>query len=457
MKKIMVALLSVILIGMIFCIPFMLRKQRSYTKLAYEKAALENPLRGLVYADQTELPQSLIFYLIPFRDFYDQDDNLNFDIFEKNLADKTKFGCQAVIRIFISYRGDENESFTGLYMPPHMYENLNGRGKIFSETNESGIKAEFPDYGDEYFLGELTAFIQQFGSLYNNDPRIGFIQLGLIGNWGEWNFFPFHEQVTLTEEKYNMIYQAYEDAFPTTKLMARNPLCGDAGNYKIGFHDDNYLYNTVSLEPVTEENINQIAQFQYMMEKSGTWDKWKTEAYGGELSGATDKLFYEGEGFEYYKKSIEIFHFSHLSLPIPENPPEEHDKALEATRLMGYEFTVSKASLIKKKNNLNVSILLTNTGYAPFYYNWDFEIRIVDKNGEVNAVYPLKGYRITDILPKDSKIFTFILEDVNIRNCDVQFSIVSPMRDIAGEHYKPLYLANADQRGSGFISLGYIK
>eukprot|EP01052_Picozoa_sp_SAG31_P004428 SAG31_NODE_183_length_20987_cov_8.711078_12_plen_46_part_00 len=43
-----------------------------------------------------------------------------------------------------------------------------------------------PNYADLHLIAALESFIAEFGRRYDADPRIGFVQVGLLGYWGEW-------------------------------------------------------------------------------------------------------------------------------------------------------------------------------------------------------------------------------------------------------------------------------
>ena len=44
-----------------------------------------------------------------------------------------------------------------------------------------------PDYTDTNLILALTNFVSALGNRYDGDTRIGYIQLGLLGFWGEWH------------------------------------------------------------------------------------------------------------------------------------------------------------------------------------------------------------------------------------------------------------------------------
>lgn len=69
----------------------------------------------------------------------------------------------------------------------------------------------------------------------------------------------------MTEENLEKMVQAFTTYFKKTPLMGRNPTMGNSykEEYHLGFHDDNYLFNTDEYGLVNEEwarRLNYIGQ-----------------------------------------------------------------------------------------------------------------------------------------------------------------------------------------------------
>jgi hypothetical protein len=98
-----------------------------------------------------------------------------------------------------------------------------------------------PNYGDSILLDALQKFIIAFGKQYDGDSRIAFINLGLLGFWGEWHTFP---QDYVPENAKESVVKWYKDSFQITKLQARYPFKSayDAG---FGLNDGSFTYETI--------------------------------------------------------------------------------------------------------------------------------------------------------------------------------------------------------------------
>ena len=68
----------------------------------------------------------------------------------------------------------------------------------------------------------LNQFITAFGANYDEDQRIGFIQLGLLGYWGEKKHSnPNTQWLYDTAVVRDEVVQSYHNAFTTTPLQVR--------------------------------------------------------------------------------------------------------------------------------------------------------------------------------------------------------------------------------------------
>ena len=83
------------------------------------------------------------------------------------------------------------------------------------------------DYANGHLPAALVDFITALGKRYDGAPRIGFLQLGLLGFWGAWHPFAHAGDATSdgspSAEVPEQILAAYDMAFNRTILHAREP------------------------------------------------------------------------------------------------------------------------------------------------------------------------------------------------------------------------------------------
>jgi hypothetical protein len=73
-------------------------------------------------------------------------------------------------------------------------------------------------------------------------------------------------------------------------------------------------------------------------------------------------------------------------------------RALRAVQPMGYELQVTAATLLVVNDTLDVTLTMTNTGVAPFYYDWAVELAALDSAGKLVKTWKPE-WKMTDIVP----------------------------------------------------------
>ena len=119
---------------------------------------------------------------------------------------------------------------------------------------------------------------------YDSDARLGFVQTGLLGFWGEWHTYP-HTSWFPPLSTQARIWDAYIAAFPTTMLMQRSPsLNGTSLRPRLGFFDDSFCYETLSASAARQWF------FWPSVVAAGQADFWKTAPMGGWLGLCQQRL-----------------------------------------------------------------------------------------------------------------------------------------------------------------------
>jgi len=211
----------------------------------------------------------------------------NWSIVDNALNEIASYGNQAAIRFYMEYPGGTG-SHPGNAIPHCFDGHVTYRNNTFWGTVS-------PDYDSAYLLSAVSNFIAAFGARYDGDPRIGFINLGIVGLWGEWHTWPFdtdtadgYPNLMPTDAHAAQIISAFDTAFNTTKLEIRYPdSAGGAANARdIGYHDDSFCYKEGS--PLAGVTLPQsmggadYAQLQRALNQ-GVENKWIKDSMGGEV------------------------------------------------------------------------------------------------------------------------------------------------------------------------------
>jgi hypothetical protein len=137
-------------------------------------------------------------------------------------------------------------------------------------------------------------------------------------------------------------------------------------------------------------------------------DKWRVQPIGGEVRPEVWSCLFddpscapEGQDFE---RCVAVTHVSWLcneGVFRGKVSGAARERALRAAQRLGYEFHVATAGVRFEAGRLDMALTVTNTGVAPFYYDWPLELGVLDARGEVVARWD-PGWRLTGILPGDA-------------------------------------------------------
>jgi hypothetical protein len=240
-----------------------------------------------------------------------------------------------------------------------------------------------PDYNDPRMLASMERLIAALGKRYNDHPRVAFIQIGLLGFWGEWHTYPRDELYAspATEQR---IIDAYRKAFPDKSLMVRYARDYAGKQNWIGFHDDMF--------PEDTDNGKDWG-FLAGLRREGRAENWKRAVVGGEMvpGKATQWL---GDDYSTTLEMLERAHFTWVGpyCPALTDPKDKvfHERSEELVRKMGYEFQINEvkhASRVTARKRSRITLSGVNQGVAPFYYPWSVEWSLIDNtSGKVVAI-----------------------------------------------------------------------
>jgi hypothetical protein len=250
------------------------------------------------------------------------------------------------------------------------------------------------DYTSEQFKKRLVRLIEKMGKAWDNDPRIAYIEMGLIGWWGE-QHHPF-----ISSEMQKLMGDAFTSAFKTKLIMVRQ--AKDFNSYPFGSYWDSFAHPA------------QVDEAEMLVALGG---KWKTSVRGGEVAydwgdrSKTGKDPNESLKVKAYRDNIIDYirkvHCNHLGWINGYNStdPEILQGADEVQKSLGYRFVLDEVGYTPKVlpgGKFKVKFTVHNVGSSPFYYNWPVEVSFLNpdtKQPVWNAVF--QGVDIREWLPGD--------------------------------------------------------
>ena len=200
--------------------------------------------------------------------------NYDFSVIDKVLAalpPGERFGFR--VMAFNPQQKSETNVATGadgypVYSDVPAYLETRAHGWLLPIDPQDATQGHYfiPDWNDPYVLQRIAELVTALGRAYDRDPRIGWVDIGLYGSWGEWHtsglpdsadythgipYLPAAPYFSVNQQQYlsnkgvagayaagttankTSIVQAYASAFPTSQLLMLTD-DGDAVCYALG-------------------------------------------------------------------------------------------------------------------------------------------------------------------------------------------------------------------------------
>lgn len=309
--------------------------------------ALKNPLKGFRHKSNA--------YATLFKDYiyWNQIENSASDGVEKILA----YSNQA-------WSGIEEKN---LKVIPRVYLSWPGRGSGWPADMETG------DYSSAQFKERVLSLIEKMGTAWNEDPRVAFIEMGLIGSWGEQEF------PSTTADIRSAIAAQFNASFPDKTVMIRWPHTYDDHLYNFGYYWDSFGHHD---------------QNYYAYHLNRTSPRWETAVIGGEVAydwgnadiqagTSPEESLTVPAHRDHLIDQIRSLHVNHLGWisMYDATDPEVQAGAEQMQKAFGYRFVLTEASYPKRLETdeiFSVAMKVKNTGSTPFYADWPLELSLLD-------------------------------------------------------------------------------
>ena len=374
---------------------------------------VDNPFRGfLTNYDWSEpandLPHSLEFRYLPLSSVVLDENIYDYTVLEDALNTAKDRGNHLILRFYLDYPTLDSG------MPNHL------SNVVSCTPYEDYGGGCTPDYENPDLQSTLLSFIDDFGLNYDGDQRLAFIQIGLLGFWGEWHTYP-HTDLFASDQVQQDIITAFDQSFSTTPIQLRYP-SQDSSSRNIGFHDDSFAYATIG---------STAWFFQPRLEAAQANLSWQNSPIGGEVYPALQSLLFTEEyTIETHQQDLQLCleetHASYLlnyfafSGSGTGYTGAQKEQAEVFSQGMGYQYTITQIDIVR--SNLedylldwSIDITLSNEGNAPSYYpialnlSWN------------NEIYELQ--QVQDLLPDTTTTVSFSLNDLPREQAQMPFEL----------------------------------
>lgn len=286
----------------------------------------------------------------------------------------------------------------GIRVIPRIYLNWDDKegNEYWPADMESG------DYSSEQFKKRLERLIGRLGEAWDDDPRVAWVQMGIIGHWGE------HHHPDVTADMETLMGDAFTKAFKNKKFLVRH--ADSFKNYEVGYYWDSWAHNYQTSKSEGGAGIEEVNK---------ATGRWKVCPIEGEVAynwgsheiqpgDDPDDTLSDPVHRDFLIDTIRNLHCSGLGWVSHYNSDDSKVSAgaAEVQKAFGYRFVIPEISCSRRAEpdgKLRLSFSVVNTGSAPFYENWPVEFSLLDPETRLPAwKTTLKGIDIREWLSGDN-------------------------------------------------------
>jgi len=318
-------------------------------------------------------------------------------VVEPRIAASASRGKHAILRFYMDYPQPAGSYVS--HTPQFLIDDYNLQMTPWTSVDLNAVGSS-PDYSDENLKTALANFAAALGNRYDGDNRIGYVQVGLLGFWGEWHTWTENSATHgwIPDATKMALIDAFDDAFETTQIQIRYPHWYAVGAYQrqgLGLHDDSFAHSTI------DDGVYGTAMswfFWSQVQAIAATDFWMSGAMGGEVRPELQATIFDDNyaaGTQYKQDFGQCAETTHATYMLNYYAFETSyaGNALASARTasdqMGYAFRLAEVSVAEGSGGDNVDITATviQDGIAPFYYDLSIVLACPDGfSGTVDGV-----------------------------------------------------------------------
>jgi hypothetical protein len=315
-----------------------------------------------------------------------------------------------------------------------------GTGTIYGPNNR--LISTAPDWNNEAFLSRWEALWAELGKRYANDPRLGYVDVGGYGKYGEW--WVDGAAPHITDANGLRMIKAVASAFPTKHVLINTmspvkfTMAALAANPNLGIRTDSLgcpnMYSMVT--DTVDTRLSEV---------------WKTRPFYSEWGTTGDPVAGKAQVTKWHVSTTSS---ENMRLKYAAMTPTQQAAFTTAIRSAGYRYAVTKVTvgpLVRGKAGY-VTTAISNLGSAPTYDGWSVQLWLINSKGQKTwakalSVDPRK------ILPGSKTITTKFTVPTTLPRGTYTATIAVVDRL---KYSAPMYLSNYSRRADGSYTLGSV-
>ncbi|MBW7981441.1 DUF4832 domain-containing protein [Enterobacillus tribolii] len=312
-------------------------------------------------------------------------------------------------------------------------------------------KTFVPDLDDPVFIRYARQLLNALGQRYDGNPELAYLDIGLVGSWGEWHNSNFPTLKPLLERytpaQLNRYVDMHFSAFPRTpKVMlisggASLPYAAQKGaGWRADCWGDWHNFST-TWSHMRDDYPQRLQAAQAAW--PGFNQGWEKAPVSLEICG----YMAEWKSIQHYtREEVQASfdwalaqHVSTINLKSREVPKEYRDIVDNALVKMGYRFrvlTLTHEAARYPGQNITLNGDWSNDGVAPVYLRYNLAWRLRDEAGYITPLGTVAGEDIRHWLPGKHR---------------VESALMIPQHLTPGRYY--LDVALTDDQGRARINL----
>lgn len=299
---------------------------------------------------------------------------------------------------------------------------------------------------DSFYLQRAQALFSALGARYNNDPRLGFVDMSLYGCWGEWNEACGGTEMSAENRKKLIDIQVQALSNKLFLMLTDKP---DSLDYALSLNRAKPI--GVRIDCLGYDELG--GGRRVLDGDSLVSNRWKVAP-----------LYFEycsGPNFPQAANDIRNYHASLIGdgagniSAFGSLGSGDQSAMMQGYSISGYRIVLNNLSIpstIPAGANFAVNTHWSNTNVAPPYRGWNVMVQL--RNGSGNIVWQdTSSTNLRKLLPGSMDAHDQFKLPGNI--AAGTYTVTVQVKDAEG-YYKPLQLANAGRQGDGSYRLGTI-